>query len=544
MVRDPGWSRWAAGDDLPADLGSTGGQRVTATSALGQLAVYGSAGLIADMIATLPVEVQSPVDGRYVAAPASAVPRWVEQPNPDLDRVALVTQLTLSLLLDGNAFVVPLLDNRGTVAEVHALDPKRVSIDKSPSGDAVYLVDGARVQTPILHSPALVLAGSVRGVSPVEMARQIIGIGLGVNDQAARFFSQGTITPGVIETQADLSVEQMREIRDQWISSHGGSRRAHLPVVLGAAKFSPIAMTAEQAQFLESRKFTDAQIAGQLFRLDPSFLGIPVEGQGLLYQNLEARASHLVRVTLMPWLVRLERLMTRLLPATQRWRFNVDGLLRADLTTRYSAYATAASIGLLTIDEMRQLEDRPPLESQSEELADARGIAELIQKIYLGVDKVITADEAREIANRAGAGLTMPGPFAAAARADETAAAELRAALSALQSERTRGAVPDMHLHLPESIIGQVELRQEQVVIPAPIVNVPAPIVNVTVEPTPVTVDVEAPVVTVEAPVVNVPQVPVTVDVELHQPQGRKSVEFVRDRQGRIAGAELLEEES
>lgn len=333
---------------------------------MSQLAVYGAAGLIADMIATLPVDIQTPVDGRYQSAPPSSVPRWVERPNAEVDRVGFVTQVALSLLLDGNAFVVPLLDNRGTIAEVHALDPVRVHIEQSKSGPPVFSVDGRPVQTPILHTPALILAGSVRGLSPVEAARQIVGIGLGVNEQAARFFAQGSVTPGVIHTDSDLSVEQMREIRDQWLASHGGSRRSHLPVVLGAAKFQSIAMTAEQAQFLETRKFTDAQICGQMFRLDPSFLGIPVEGQGLLYQNLEARASHLVRVTLMPWLVKLERMMTRLLPANQRWRFNVDGLLRADLTTRYASYEKAAAIGLLTIDEMRELEDRPPLPADAD----------------------------------------------------------------------------------------------------------------------------------------------------------------------------------
>jgi len=360
-VRDPGWGRWAQGEDVPADLGPTGGFRVDGRSALGALAVYSSAGLIADMIATLPVDVQTPAEGRFAPAASSAVPRWVELPNGEVDRVGFVVQLVLSLLLEGNAFVVPLLDRRGTVAEVHALDPTRVQIERSTSGPPVYRIDGQVVSTPVLHAPGLILAGSLRGVSPVEAARQAIGVELGLAEQAARFFSQGTVTPGVIQTEGELSVEQMREIRDQWVSSHGGARRAHLPVVLGNAKFTPIAMTAEQAQFLQSRKWSDAQIAGQLFRLDPTFLGIPVEGQGLLYQNIEHRQLHLLRVTLMPWLVRVERLLTRLLPASQRWRFNVDGILRADLTTRYQSYQIAANVGLLTVDEMRELEDRPPL---------------------------------------------------------------------------------------------------------------------------------------------------------------------------------------
>ena len=360
MVRDPGWGRWANGDDLPVDAGATGGQTVTAKLALGQLAVYGSAGLIADIISTLPVDVQVPDGQSFVAAPSQLIPRWVEQPNLEVDRVGLISQLVLSLLLDGNGFLVPVLDRRGTVAEVHTLDPTRVQIERN-DGRPVFRVDNARVSDPLLHVPGLVMAGSVRGLSPVEAARQVIGIGLGGVDQAARFYAQGAVIPGVIEADGDLSVDQMREVRDQWVQSHGGSRRSHLPVVLAGAKYSPIAMTAEQAQFLESRKFTDAQICGQLFRLDPTFLGIPVEGQGLLYQNIEHRQQHLLRITLMPWLVRAERAMSALLPARWRWRFNVDGLLRADVTTRYGSYKTASEIGLLTLDEMRQLEDRPPL---------------------------------------------------------------------------------------------------------------------------------------------------------------------------------------
>jgi phage portal protein BeeE len=83
------------------------------------------------------------------------------------------------------------------------------------------------------------------------------------------------------------------------LQSHGGSRRSHLPVVLtGDAKWQGITMTQEQAQFLETRRYTDAQIAGQMFRVDPTMLGIAVDGTSLTYSNLEGRGTHLVRHTL------------------------------------------------------------------------------------------------------------------------------------------------------------------------------------------------------------------------------------------------------
>jgi hypothetical protein len=101
-----------------------------------------------------------------------------------------------------------------------------------------------------------------------------------------------------------------------------------------------------------------------------------------------------------------------------------------------------------------------------------------------------------------------------------------------------------MHFHLPDSI--DVQMRQEPIIIPAPVVNVPAPIVNVTVDPTPVQVDVAAPVVNV-APaevVVNVPPVQLELlpAAESDGPE-RKKVTFKRDKDGRIISAEMVEED-
>jgi HK97 family phage portal protein len=214
----------------------------------------------------------------------------------------------------------------------------------------------------------LMMPGRIRGVSPVEMARQSVGLGLGAQDQAARFYTQCAITPGVIHSKSDLSVEQMREIRDQWLASHGGTSKSHLPVVLtGDTSWQSISMTAEQAQFLDSRKYSDSQIAGQMFLIDPSMIGIALSGTTLTYQNLEQRGHHLVRHSLLRWIVRLERGLSRLLPDGQTLKFNVNGLMRGDLASRYASYEIAARINsllgapLLSVQEMRDLEDLGPM---------------------------------------------------------------------------------------------------------------------------------------------------------------------------------------
>lgn len=353
------------------------------------LAVHGCVQLISDAIGTLPVD---------VPGAAGAPPRWVESPSPDMDRVDLVTSTVTSLLLDGNAFLAILRDASNRVAEVSLLDPTVTGVERR-DGRLVATINGRPYMGEIRVVRGLVMPGKIRGLSPVEMARQVVGLGLGAQDQAARFFSQGSITPGVIQVPGSLSVEQMREVRRQWLESHGGSRRAHLPVVLtGDARWQGITMTAEQAQFLESRRYTDAQIAGQLFRVDPSLLGIPVEGTSLTYSNLEQRGAHLVRHTLLPWIVRLERAFSQLLPAGQSWRFNVDGLLRSDLAGRYASYQVAAQIqqitgeALLTVDEMRELEDLPPMQPAPETARSARSEA---RQVDLDLPGYIRAAAAR-----------------------------------------------------------------------------------------------------------------------------------------------------
>jgi HK97 family phage portal protein len=369
------------------------------------LAYHGAVSFIADHVATLPVDIQ---DASLQRPP---MPRWVEQPNPEMDRVDLVGALVASMLTDGTGFVAVVRDNRNTVAEVYALDPTKVEVARE-DGQVTFRVAGKPAGGEIHMVRGLMWPGTLRGLSPVEYARVSIGAGLGLQEQTARFFAQGTLTPGVIESQVPLTPDQMRDIRDAWQASHGGSRRSHLPVVLGNATYKPITMTAEQAQFLESRKWSAAELVGQLFHLDPSFLAIPVESGSLTYQNLEQRDTALVRHTLRRWIVRIERLMTRLLPPSQTWRFDVDGLLRGDMASRFAAYEIASRIGLLSMDEMRALEDRPPLPESGgvDDASSARAVAELVQKIYLGVGKVLTAEEARRIANRAGAGLDIPGP--------------------------------------------------------------------------------------------------------------------------------------
>ena len=115
------------------------------------------------------------------------------------------------------------------------------------------------------------------------------------------------------------------------------------------------------------RSWTAAEVAGQVFMVDPADLGIPVAGTSLTYANLEQRNIRRVQVTFLPWMVRIEKAISGLLPQPRFMKFNVDGLLRGDSTARWAIYKTASDINaaamqygqppVLLTSEMRDFED-------------------------------------------------------------------------------------------------------------------------------------------------------------------------------------------
>lgn len=470
------WGQW------PGEMTQVvGGVAVDEQSSMQLLTVYGSVRLITDSIATLPLDVYRRSGDTKIEV---AKPTWLQQPTTNLDFTSWVSQVLSSLLLHGNAYVVVQRNEVGTIVELIPLDPSKVRVTRD-RGRLSYMVNGLRIDAEMMHLKGLMLPGSDVGLSPVEYARQSIGLGLAAVKFGTGYFEGEGNMPGVIEMPGSAQSETLKGIADQWRRRRREGGRGLPGVLQEGATWKPTGVTNEQAQFLATRKFTSAEIAGQMFMIDPSELGIGIEGSSLTYANLEQRNTRFVRVTLLPWIVRLEKALSDLLAQPRYVKFNLGALMRGDLSSRYAAYATGIGAGFLEPNEARDWEDLPPMDTPD-------------------VPEVAPMQE--------NAALMM---------------AEMRAAM-AEQSTRTS----DTHIHLPDSL--QVEMRQEPIIIPAPIVNVPPAQVTVNVEPTPVTVNVPAAEVTVNVP-------PAEVEVNVESPsEGDATISFVRDAQGRILGAKKV----
>lgn len=321
------------------------------------LTVYGCVRLITDSIATLPVDVYRKVGNAKIEV---ARPVWLDNPTTSLDFTAWCTQVLSSLLLHGNAYILVTRNASGAIVELVPLDPAKVTVRRE-NGRLVYLVHGMPIPGEIVHIPGLMLAGMDVGLSPVEYARQSIGLGLATTRYGAEFFTGEGNMPGVIEMPGRAQPETLKGIAEQWRKRRREGGRGLPGVLQEGATWKPTGVTNEQMQFLQTRKYTSAEIAAQMFMIDPSELGIGVDGTSLTYANLEQRNTRFVRVSLLPWIIRIEKALSDLMMRPRYAKFNVDGLLRSDLPTRYAAYSTGIASGFMTPNEARALEDMQPL---------------------------------------------------------------------------------------------------------------------------------------------------------------------------------------
>jgi HK97 family phage portal protein len=348
------------------------GAQVSRDTALQLLAVYGCVRLITDTISTMPVDVFRKVDG----APESVfVPRWLVQPTPHLSFKDWCGQILVSLLLDGNAFVWVNRSGPTTVDSLIPLDPQSVSVSRE-SGRKTIRVNGViPVGAEIVHIPGLMLPGSDVGISPVEYARQTCGVGLAALEYGAKFFDGDGNMPGVIEIPKVANPDIKKEMARQWRAKRTKVGKGLPGVLDDGATWKPTGVTNEQAQFLATRQWTSAEIAGQMFLVDPSELGIPVDGSTLTYQNLAQRGARLIGTTCRPWMDSIERAVTGLLPRPQYMKLNAGAWLRGDIKTQFETFAVGIQNEFMVPNEARGFMDWGPLPGGDEIIKKAEPAA-------------------------------------------------------------------------------------------------------------------------------------------------------------------------
>ena len=351
-------SVFEAGDDL--GFGTLSDTAIDSRSVFQVNAVYSAVSLIADTISTLPLDCFIRIDGQRRAFRPK--PAWVEKPDIALPRVAFYNSVIVSLLLDGNAFIRVFGGRENPVSNLVVLNPKTVEVKRTAQGRLVFEVQGEDrpvSQDDMIFIPDVLRPGTIRGVSRVEALKENFGLALALEKFASTFFGQGTNLNGVIEFPGNLTAEQAENLRNSFDNKHKGWRRGHRTGVLsGGATFKTTQVDPEASQSIEARRLAVEDVA-RAFNIPAHMLNIPGTTS---YASVEQNNLQFITHTLRPIVQKLEDAFSPLMGryaggenAFVKW--NLDGLARADIQARTSAYSTMIQMGAMSINDVRRLED-------------------------------------------------------------------------------------------------------------------------------------------------------------------------------------------
>ena len=214
----------------------------------------------------------------------------------------------------------------------------------------------------IFHVRGPIQGDGLKGSSPIALHRETFGYALAARDYGARLFANDARPRGVLELEGTLDEEAQTRLKGNWQAAYGGSNRHSVAVLENGLKYQNIGMTNEDAQYLETRGFTDAEIA-RIFRTPPHKIGIQIQST---FNNLEQQNREWVTDTLIPLGGRIEGAISRdlLTPAARKVfkpRIDFAELLRGDIKTRNEANAKGIQWGYLSPNDAREREGENPI---------------------------------------------------------------------------------------------------------------------------------------------------------------------------------------
>ncbi len=346
---------------------SVSGTQVNERTALQSTAVYACVRIIAETVASLPLQVYRVVgEGKEKAVDHTLYRILHDEPNPEMSSFSYREVLLTHLLLWGNSYSQILRSGRGEVLGLYPLLPDRVEPDRDKEGELFYVYRSAGQThyldaSDVLHIPGLGFDGLV-GYSPIALAKNAIGLTLSAEEYGNRFFANNATPSGVLTTAG--VIKDPGKVREAWHTAYGGVRNSNRVAVLEEGlQYHPISLPNSDAQFLETRKFQIEEIC-RIYRVPPHLVA---DLSRASFSNIENQSISFVVHTIRPWLVRIEQAMNRKLFAEEERcyvSFNAAALLRGDYKSRMDGYAIGMQNGFFSVNDIRRMENLDPIPSE------------------------------------------------------------------------------------------------------------------------------------------------------------------------------------
>ena len=360
---------------LLGGIESEAGIQVSEETAMSYSAVYACVRIIAETIASLPLNVYKRLPSGGKQKDTNHYLYWLlhNQPNEDMTSFIWREVAMAHILLWGNHYSLLERDGMGKIYSIYPLLPYNMHVEMVVNPETGkktkvydYYSDNGIVRLQphdVLHIAGLSFDGLV-GKTPLGWYREQIGLGLAMQTYSSKFFRNGMHAGGIFTTPQSLKEETYQRLKNELKDKYAGLGKAHGIMLLEQdLKFNQISINPDDAQLLESKKFQVEEIA-RVFRVPLHLLQSLDRATN---NNIEHQGIDFVTHTIRPWLVRNEQAynMQLLTEGEKRTYFIehiVDGLLRGDTESRYRSYNIARMGGWMNADEIRELENMNPME--------------------------------------------------------------------------------------------------------------------------------------------------------------------------------------
>jgi HK97 family phage portal protein len=285
----------------------------------------------------------------------------VASPSARVSRRAWIGQVVHSLVSDGNVYLDLVVPDPTAMRVVNAetVNPSKVRWSERDGVEVCFVNNKERALWPLgnlLHMPAsaFLRPGCTIADSPVELARQSIGISLAAEEFGARFFGDGAHPSAIVFSDEDLDDGQAEKVKGSVLNAQRGTREV---AVFGSGlRYQQIQIDPKDSQFIDLMRF-EVEQACRFFGVPPAMVYAAMSGEAITYQNVSEADMQYLKYSLTPWLVDVEDMWSSLIARPRVVKFNADALLRMDPRRRHELYALRLNSKTISVNEIHDLED-------------------------------------------------------------------------------------------------------------------------------------------------------------------------------------------
>lgn len=356
-------SAWNAAFDATSSIT---GEAISFKKALSIPAVWAAVNVIAGTIAHLPFQLLKTVDGVTEKDDKNPAYKVIhDRPNDVHTSYVFLKWMVSRLLLDGRFFSLVLRDKGGRFVGLIPYCRHEVEIRQRISRQGIsrsYIIGGKTYKhTDILDFNLLLAEDGVDTISPLSIHRDSFSLMLAAQRYSATLLANGGVPPLALEgpVGSPAANERASDQISAFIAANSSNKRKILPLPAGY-KLDSIGINARDQQLLELRQFQITE-AARIFNIAPAMLHDLSTGT---YSNVEQQNLNFAQHTIAPLVELIEQEFNAKLfgEGVNYAEFNLDGLLRGDFASRMTGLAKAVNAGLMTPNEGRALDNRPPLE--------------------------------------------------------------------------------------------------------------------------------------------------------------------------------------